>query len=262
MTEIAVAEHPELGAVRHIIIDSDPWFILSDVAKILGYADVSKAKKHLRETQWQSIRRSEGTPIWSTIDKRVNELILMTESGLYRLMLKSQASNAEPFQIWVEDEVLPSIRRTGSYTSVPQTYAEALRAAADAVEEADRVKKELEVAQPKVEAYDQLMGSEGTASLREVAKWFNVPQLGPNKFNEFLRNNGVLYYDGPSNVPYQKHVDAERFKLVVKSIDQTGEFVSVTRVTPKGMDYIFKLLKDNGYQSRIRESVSPSVLEA
>lgn len=111
INKVMMFENAELATqVRSIEIDGRYWFVLSDVSKILGYQRASDAKDHLRDSQYNTANRR----ISSDLGFHVGRLpTLITESGLYRLMLRSNASNAEPFQIWVEDEVLPTLRRDG-----------------------------------------------------------------------------------------------------------------------------------------------------
>lgn len=104
-------ENAELATkVRSIQIDGQYWFVMSDVAKVLGYRRVADAKDHLRDSQFSRANRSTAVDLGQQGGSLPT---LITESGLYRLMLRSNASNAEPFQIWVEDDVLPTLRREG-----------------------------------------------------------------------------------------------------------------------------------------------------
>ena len=103
--------HTEFGEVRQLWIDGQPWFVLNDVRQVLGYTRTSDALKNLRHSQFNTAERRVGVEL----GQRGGRLpYLITESGLYRLMLRSEAPNAEHFQIWVEDELLPTVRKAYS----------------------------------------------------------------------------------------------------------------------------------------------------
>ncbi|MDC6407299.1 Bro-N domain-containing protein [Xylella fastidiosa subsp. multiplex] len=95
--------------VRVVMRDGNPWFIATDVAVALGYRDAANAARHVGAHQ-------KGTHIVSTI-KGNQELTIVSEGGLYRLVLRSRKPEAVAFSDWVTDEVLPSIRKTGSYVN-------------------------------------------------------------------------------------------------------------------------------------------------
>lgn len=97
-------------AVRIVMRDGEPWFIASDVAKALEYRDAEVAARHLRVHQ-KGVHPT-GVP--------GKTLTIINESGLYRLVLRSRKPSAEQFSDWVTGEVLPSIRKTGSYATMPK----------------------------------------------------------------------------------------------------------------------------------------------
>lgn len=112
--ELMIFNNPEFGQVRTIEIDNEPWFVGKDVAEALGYADAFGAlKKHVEEEDKQNCQNdSFGSPRGMTI---------INESGLYSLILSSKLPTAKGFKHWVTSEVIPSIRKTGSYTMKPMT---------------------------------------------------------------------------------------------------------------------------------------------
>ena len=104
----------KLGGVRTVARDGEPWFFASDVAQVLGYADPSEAvnqhcKKALK-TAFIANPADDSTP---PVD-----IYIIPESDLYRLVLRSNASDVEAFQTWVCEEVLPSLRKNGFLSSV------------------------------------------------------------------------------------------------------------------------------------------------
>jgi prophage antirepressor-like protein len=99
--------------VRAVVIDDQPWFIAADVAKILGYRDATNAVRTLRD-------RHRGTHPVST-PGGVQNLVVVSESGIYRLAMRSDMPAAEDFQDWIAEEVLPAIRKTGRYDAGPRS---------------------------------------------------------------------------------------------------------------------------------------------
>jgi len=108
--EVQIFENAEFGKVRTIVKDGEPYFVGKDVADILGYADTDQAiRKHVDEED-KLTRRFNGSG-------QNREMTIINESGLYSLILSSKLPAAKKFKRWVTSEVLPSIRKTGSYTA-------------------------------------------------------------------------------------------------------------------------------------------------
>jgi len=110
--------------IRSLEIEGEPWFIGVDVAHILDYSNTYNALiRHVDEDDRATLSIQElGT----------NSVTIINESGLYSLILSSKKEEAKKFKKWVTSEVLPSIRKTGSYSlNVPKTYGEALMLAAE-----------------------------------------------------------------------------------------------------------------------------------
>lgn len=111
MTDLQIFNSPEFGTIRTIEKDGEPWFVGKDVASALGYTDSFGAlKKHVEEEDKLVCQ------IDSAGQKR--DVTIINESGLYSLVLSSKLPTAKQFKRWVTSEVIPSIRKTGSY-SVP-----------------------------------------------------------------------------------------------------------------------------------------------
>ncbi|MEB5927666.1 phage antirepressor, partial [Enterococcus faecalis] len=87
---------------------------------------------------------------------------VIPESDIYRLVIKSNLPNAEQFEEWVMEEVLPQIRKTGSYTNVPSSFAEALRLAADLEEEKMMLEQKVAEYEPKITYLDTILASKDT----------------------------------------------------------------------------------------------------
>lgn len=117
MNELKPFVNEEFGYIRVMTVDDEPWMVGRDVATALGYAKPQKAiADHVDEDDAlkRGIMDSMG---------RLQETILINESGLYSLVFASKLPQAKQFRRWVTSEVLPSIRRTGRYHRVPEDKA-------------------------------------------------------------------------------------------------------------------------------------------
>ena len=227
--KIQIFNNEEFGEVRTLNEDGKIYFVASDIAKRLGYMKPANAiSAHCRYTLKRSIPHPQGK---GTLDVNV-----IPEGDVYRLITHSKLPTAERFEKWVFDEVLPSIRKTGSYSlEIPKDYPSALRALADQCE-LNRLMK------PKADFYDTVASTESLLSMNDRAKILNMG-IGRNRLFKFLRDKNVLMKD---NMPYQRYVDAGYFK-VVESYYMAGDNSVVSKTTyvrQRGVDYIRKLLKE------------------
>lgn len=108
MEQLKIFENEEFGQVRTINIDGEPWFVGKDVAKILGYKDTSDAMRRHVDDEDKLTR-------CFTDSGQKRELYIINESELYSVILSSKLPSAKRFKRWVTSEVLPVIRKTGSY---------------------------------------------------------------------------------------------------------------------------------------------------
>ena len=107
MNELKIFNNKEFGKIRTVTIDNEPWFVGKDVAVILGYSNPQKAlRDHVDE---------EDKTLNDSFTVNGTKGILINESGLYSLILSSKLPNAKKFKHWVTSEVLPILRKTGSY---------------------------------------------------------------------------------------------------------------------------------------------------
>ena len=117
--EVQIFENAEFGKVRTIVKDGEPYFIGKDVADILGYAKPENAiATHVDEEDKTS------TLIQGTGSNYKSKAIIINESGVYALIFGSKLPKAKQFKRWVTSEVLPSIRKTGSYNTIPKERSE------------------------------------------------------------------------------------------------------------------------------------------
>lgn len=111
--KIQVFENPEFGEVRTLAIDGEPWAAAIDVAKALGYKEPQKAIRTHVDPEDKGVSKMD-TPGGN------QEVVIINESGLYSLILSSKLPKAKAFKRWVTSEVLPALRKTGSYSVKPE----------------------------------------------------------------------------------------------------------------------------------------------
>ena len=114
MSNLQIFNNPEFGQIRTIEKEGEPWFVGKDVASALGYEKPTDAvRKHVYDED-RGISKME-TP------SGVQDMTIINESGLYSLILSSKLPTAQKFKRWVTSEVLPTLRKTGSYSLKPMT---------------------------------------------------------------------------------------------------------------------------------------------
>ena len=235
MSNIEVLENKEFGKVRTVVINGEPWFVGKDVTSILGYTNASKALTDHVDSEDKLNNES-----LSSLGQRGGWLI--NESGLYALIISSKLPTAKKFKRWVTSEVLPSIRKYGSYSAdIPKTLPECLVAYANEIKAHEETKKMLEIAKPKADFYDTVVSTESLLSMGDTAKLINKKGVGRNNLYKILKARKILMAD---NIPYQQYIERGYFK-VVENYYMAGDNKVITKTTyvkQKGVDYIRKLL--------------------
>jgi anti-repressor protein len=247
----------EGAPVRVIAQDDTPWFVLADVCRILEISNPSDAAKRLDEDEKMSVGRGtlglpEGAP-----------MTIISEPGMYRLVMRSDKPAAKRFQKWVVSEVLPSIRKTGGYqlsapTPQPLTQLAALKQALAGWEEAETLRQQAETKlieskaqadelagkvqemEPTVEAFERIAASDGSLCITDAAK--NL-QIGPKKLFAYLRANGWTYNRGSHDVAYQARISQGVLEHKISTVlrpDGSEKTVTQVRVTPKGLARLAK----------------------
>lgn len=132
MEQIRIFNNPDFGDIRTIAIDGEPWFVGNDCAKALGYKDTySGVRKNVDDEDKMTC------PVGSGAEMR--NMNVINESGLYSLIFGSKLESAKKFKKWVTSEVLPQLRKTGSYGTpkLPQTPMELLELHYEAIKQVD-----------------------------------------------------------------------------------------------------------------------------
>lgn len=247
-----VAQYDFQGNAIRIVCEQDgtPMFCGKDVAAALGYKDTTNAlKQHCKGVAIHHPLQTAGG---------MQQARFIAEGDLYRLIANSKLPDAEKFECWVFDEVLPSIRKHGGYLT-PEKIEEALLNPDTLISLATQLKNErarraqLEATNrelaPKALFADAVAASEGSMLIREFAKELcqNGYETGERRLYEWFRNNGYLISANSSdrNRPTQYSVERGWFEVTEHVVQAAGRdpFVSpVTRITGKGRQYFMKKL--------------------
>ena len=208
MNELQIFNSGEFGEIRTIEIDGKPYFVGTDIAKALGYSNPRKAiLDHCKGVTKRDTPTSSG----------VQSMSYINEGDLYRLIMKSKLPSAEKFESWVMDEVLPTIRKTGSYQK-PLTTVEQIQVIAtgflDHEERLNRLENTMTIDYAQQESIRDLVSSVVIAHLggkesnaykeigkkvfaecnRDIKTYFavnarnNIPKLRFEESMEYVRN--------------------------------------------------------------------------
>lgn len=220
--------------IRVVMENGEPWWVAKDVCEILEISNSRDAVSRLDEDERGVVLTdTPGGP---------QEMIAVNEPGLYTLILGSRKPEAKAFKRWITHEVIPTIRRTGTYALVPKTLPEALRAYADEVERRQLAEAQIALMAPKAEFFDAVTDSKDAIAIGEAAKVLNMG-IGRNKLFQILRGKKILMRN---NVPYQEFIDRGYFRVVEQKWTTTeGETrISIkTLVYQKGLDFIRRQLE-------------------
>ena len=119
MNKLEIFKNQDFGEIRAILINDEPYFVGKDVAMILGYTNPRKAVIDHVDDEDKLMYQIDTSG-------QNRQMLIINESGLYSLILSSKLPNAKKFKRWVTSEVLPEIRKNGSYTKAPKSFKEAL----------------------------------------------------------------------------------------------------------------------------------------
>lgn len=229
----------EFGSIRVIDDHGTLLFCGIDIAAALGYA---KPRNALNAHCKGALKRGALTA------GGVQELTFIPEGDVYRLIVHSRLPNAERFEKWVFEEVLPSIRKTGGYMTDFLLVQAAndpnvlLHFASQLLEEHEkntRLKAEISLMKPKADYFDAFIHTDDCTNIRATAKEL---EIGEREFCRFLTKAGFMYRCPAGNLlPYAKPSNEGLFR-VKDFISSTGHFSQQTVITPKGKELFRQLL--------------------
>lgn len=250
MNEIQIFNNPEFGEVRAVSINNEPWLVGKDVAQALGYTDSNHAILDHVESEDRINSKTQGQNA-PELGQRGGWLI--NESGLYSLVLSSKLHGAKKFKRWVTSEVLPSIRKHGTYMT-PQTLREALRNPGAMIQilqelQAEQEKNKTLTAQaeemrPKALFADSVAAAGTSILIGELAKILrqNGVDTGEKRLFAWMRDNGYLIKRKGTdyNMPTQKSMEMKLFQIKETVINHSNGNTTVSKtvkVTGKGQQF-------------------------
>lgn len=235
----------ENNQVRTLLINDEPWFVGKDVAEILGYSNPRDAlSKHVDSEDKNSVAIHDG-------NKGNPNLTIINESGVYALVFSSKLQSAKKFKHWVTSEVLPTLRKTGSYAT-PQLTGEELMAKAliEAKSVLERQNKQIIEMKPKALFADTVAASDSSILVGQEAKLISQSgcKMGQNRFFAWLRENGYLCSKGENyNMPTQKSREMDLIEIKIRTVNNPDGSVRETKtpvITSKGQIYFINKFKN------------------
>lgn len=239
MANLQIFAFEGTNEIRTLLINDEPYFVANDIAKVLGYKNPSKAtndhcKKAIKAWGNDSLGRRQ-------------EFKVIPEPDMYRLIIKSNLPDAERFENWVMEEVLPTIRKHGMYATEDLLNNPDLliQVATQLKEErTNRLIAEQRVneLQPKADYYDKILANKSLMTISVIAKNYG---MSANKMNRTLHKLGVQYKQGKTWLLYSKHQDKGWTHTEMLEVAGTDKLQPSTKWTQKGHIAIYELLKKN-----------------
>lgn len=249
MSDIQVFNNEQFGAVRTAGTADNPLFCLADICRVLDLR-TQDVKKRLDEKGVDSI----NTPT----NGGEQQMLFVNEKNLYKVIMRSDKPQAEPFQDWVCGEVLPSIRKHGMYATeatvesmlndpenailMLQAYQRERKERLAAQQQVEKLEQQAIEDKPKIIYADAVKGSTSSCLIGELAKMIaqNGYPIGEKRLFQWLRDNHYLCsYGERFNQPYQQYIEQGLFtmKQNVFSVDGEMRTRNTTKVTGKGQIY-------------------------
>lgn len=233
--------------VRTVEMNGQPWFVLKDIAEVLKLTDTNKISARLEADELTRIKFVSGG--------QNREMLCVSESGLYNVVLRSDRPEAKPFRRWITHEVIPSIRKTGGYIAGQETLspeelmAKALLVAKQTLAERDARINELSTANseltvqnqillPRAQYFDELVDRNLLTNFRETAKELGI---APKRFVNWLVEQKYLYRDKKGKLLPYEGKNTGLFEIKEQYNPKTEWSGVQTLVTPKGRE-TFRLL--------------------
>ncbi|MBR1734746.1 MAG: phage antirepressor [Alphaproteobacteria bacterium] len=247
--------------VRTVVKDDEIWWVLKDVCDVLGLSNSRKVAERLDDDE-------KGVTLSDTLGG-TQKTTIINESGLYKVILRSDKPEAKKFMNWVTHEVLPSIRKHGAYItsekmeklmSDPDTWITLITTLKKEREQNQVLQSKLTQHNNKVLFADAVAASDDTLLIGEFAKILkaNGINVGRKKLFDLLRMHGFLIKRPGSeyNMPTQRAMDLTLFKIkenVILHPDGRTTISKTTKITGKGQQYLLKYFLKNLNADTTRE---------
>lgn len=242
MNELKIFENIQFGQLRGTMRDGEPWFVAADVCKALEIQNVTQALERLDEDERAMFNIG-----------RQGETNIISEGGLWALVLGSRKPEAKAFKRWITHEVIPAIRMHGAYMTTekleavmndPDAWIALLQTLKRERTQRKALEAQAEQDRPKVLFADSVSVSDEAILVGELAKILkgNGVDIGQNRMFERLRQDGYLIKRRGTdyNAPTQKAMELGLFKIKETAITHADGHVTIsitTKVTGKGQQY-------------------------
>lgn len=251
MNELQIFNSPEFGDIRTVEIDGKPYFVANDVAKSLGYKRPADAVTAHCKGSVKHRYLTEGGE---------QEVKVIPEGDVYRLISRSKLPSAEKFERWVFDEVLPSIRKHGAYMT-EQVIEKALTSPDFLIQLATQLKDEQEKRKlaesevkmknqiiselkPKADYYDEILKNPGLVTITQIAKDYG---MSGKKMNDILHSLGIQYKQSGQWLLYDRYSKngyTHSETVDITRSDGRPDVKMNTKWTQKGRIFLYNTLKE------------------
>lgn len=236
--KIQIFENEIFGQIRTLVINEKPYFVGADIANLLGYTNSRKAiKDHCKYVTKRYMLTSTGN----------KEMSLIPEGDVYRLIIRSKLPKAQEFETWVMDEVIPTIRKHGTYVTDkalddflhdPENMIKALQELRKEREERKKLQENVEEMTPKVNYLEKILECPNAISVSEIAQDYG---MSPNQFNKILANLGIQHKVNDNWILTHKYKDLGY--VTSKTIFKNGKTALHTYWTQLGRKFLYDKLK-------------------
>lgn len=241
MNKVTIFKYEESKLVRTMNVSGEPWFVLKDVCDVLGLSTPARVAERLDSDEVSQAHLIDSMG-------RSQEMTIISESGLYNVILRSDKPEAKPFRKWVTSVVLPSIRKNGGYIarqeelSPQELMAKALLVAQKTLTDRDARIKELttqnQIMQPKAEYFDELVARNLLTNFRETAKELGIKE---KDFIGWLLDHKYVYRDQKNKLMPYAAKNNGLFEVKEGKGRHNDWAGTQTLITPKGRE-TFRLL--------------------
>lgn len=262
--DIQIFSNPQFGEIRTLADEAnEPLFCAKDVASALGYADTADAiQRHCKSGK--KVFRPHANGIGGV------NMVFITEKDVYRLIMRSNLPDAEKFQDWVCDEVLPSIRKHGGYIvaneddTADELMARALIVAQRTLERREERIRLLEAVNteqakaisemsPKATYYNIILQSPSTITVTQIAQDYG---MSAKAFNKLLNTLGIQRKVGRQWVLYSEYISNGYVQSATEPMknSHSGRSYTYSRWTHKGRIFLYNELKNRGVLPLIEQA--------
>ncbi len=254
MQEMQVFRNSQFGNLEILTIEGKQWFPAINVAETLGYTNPRKAiRDHAKE---------RGVTIRSVIDSlgRNQNKKFIDEGNLYRLISRSKLPQAEQFEEWVFDDVLPAIRKHGIYATdnvIEQTLKDPdyiITVLTEYKKEKEQnllLQQEIGELKPKADYVDEILKSTGTLATTQIAADYGI---SAQKLNKLLHEARLQRKVNKQWVLYSEHMGksyTDSDTITIVRSDGREDTVLQTRWTQKGRLKIHEIMTEFGYEANV-----------